>query len=239
MLRLNVRTIRDTTVLWALDNTSDVVARKGKKDSTRQRTLFEITLPLNSKLQIITKKKPSSSDLQTIYSLQRFSRLVLLNGRIVLLVKHKDTMVADGGQSGVDCAHFGCAGSVSPTIFEIELAHLNHFFPIFANRSHLVAHRRLRATKTRSKLPHSHFRPKGVCSPMYTRLFTSYGPSQYLSSFPNWRQKSKKISFSLISVAARKKLWWPIASSISANSWAYRSSQSQETQIPCSLNRLF
>ena len=102
-----MRTIRDTTVLWALDNTSDVVARKGKKDSTRQRTLFEITLPLNSKLQIITKKKPSSSDLQTIYSLQRFSRLVLLNGRIVLLVKHKDTMVADGGQSGVDCAHFG------------------------------------------------------------------------------------------------------------------------------------
>ena len=26
-------------------------------------------------------------------------------------------MVADGGQSGVDCAHFGCAGSVSLTIF--------------------------------------------------------------------------------------------------------------------------
>ena len=116
---------------------------------------------------------------------------------------------------------------------------MNHFFPIFANRSHLVAHSQLRATKTRSKLPHSHFRPKGVCSPMYTRLFTSYGPSQYLSSFPNWRQKSKKISSSLISVAARKKLWWPIASSISANSWAYRSSQSQETQIPCRLKSLF
>ena len=53
----------------------------------------------------------------------------------------------------------------------------------------MVALTRLWATKTRSKLPHSHFCPKGVCSPMYTRLFTSYGPSQYLSSFPNWRQK--------------------------------------------------
>ena len=81
-----------------------------------------------SKIFEVILKKSSSPEPQTIYSLQRVSRLVLLNGRIVLLVRHKDTMVADGGQSGVDCAHFGCAGSVSLTIFEKELAHTNHFF---------------------------------------------------------------------------------------------------------------
>ena len=112
-----MRTIRDTTVLWALDNTSDVVARKAKK-TAKDRGLFlklHFLSILNSKSYF--KKKPSPPEPQTIYSLQRVSRLVLLNGRIVLLVRHKDTMVADGGQSGVDCAHFGCAGSVSLTIF--------------------------------------------------------------------------------------------------------------------------
>ena len=41
----------------------------------------------------------------------------------------------------------------------------------------------------------STFRPKGVCSPMYTGLFTFYDPSQYLSSFSSPRLKSKKIPF--------------------------------------------
>ena len=39
-----------------------------------------------------------------------------------------------------------------------------------------------------------HIPPKGVCSLMYTGLFTFYGPSQYLSSFSRWRLKSKKNS---------------------------------------------
>ena len=35
-------------------------------------------------------------------------------------------------------------------------------------------------------------------------LFIFYGPSQYLSSFSSWRPKSKKISFSRISIATCK-----------------------------------
>ena len=35
-----------------------------------------------------------------------------------------------------------------------------------------------------SDCPAANFCPKIVCSPMYTGLFTFYGPSQYLSSFP-------------------------------------------------------
>ena len=39
---------------------------------------------------------------------------------------------------------------------------------------------------------------------MYTGLFTFYGPSQYFFSFPSNCPKSKKISFSLMFVPARK-----------------------------------
>ena len=65
---------------------------------------------------------------------------------------------------------------------------------IFANESPLVALNQLRATKTRSKLPPAaNFRLRGVCSPI--GLFTFYGPSQCLFSFPSTGSKNKKIQF--------------------------------------------
>ena len=63
--------------------------------------------------------------------------------------------------------------------------------------------------------PAANFRPKGVCSPMYTRLFTFYGPSQYLSSFPSWWPKSKKIAFFTHFSCCPPKNFLPIASLIS------------------------
>ena len=63
-----------------------------------------------------------------------------------------------------------------------------------------------RRPKHGQNCPAANFRPKGVCSPIYTGLFTYYGPSQYLSSFPSNGPKSKKIPFfSLISLSVRKK----------------------------------
>ena len=50
-----------------------------------------------------------------------------------------------------------------------------------------------RRPKHGQNCPAANFRPKGVCSPIYTGLFTFYGPSQYLSSFPSNGPKSKKI----------------------------------------------
>ena len=88
-----------------------------------------------------------------------------------------------------------------------------HLIILLADRI-LSPFTRLRATKTGSKLPHN-FWTQGICSPMYTGLFTYYGPSQYLFSFTSNRQKSKQIIFSLISVSACKKIWRPAAASIS------------------------
>ena len=45
------------------------------------------------------------------------------------------------------------------------------------------------------KGPAATFRPKGVCSPMCTGLFTFYSPSHYPSSLSSWRPKSKKFPF--------------------------------------------
>ena len=59
--------------------------------------------------------------------------------------------------------------------------------------------------------PAANFCLKGLCFLMYTRLFTFYGPSQYLSLSRG--RRVKKNQFSPISVAAPKKL--PTASSIS------------------------
>ena len=58
---------------------------------------------------------------------------------------------------------------------------------IFSNGPHLVALTRFQATFRRSKLPCSHFSPK-----RHIHHLTFYGPSQYLSSFPSNRPKSKK-----------------------------------------------
>ena len=85
----------------------------------------------------------------------------------------------------------------------------------FANGSHFVALDRLQATKTGSKQPRSHFSAKRRLFPNEYRPFTFYVPSQYLFSFLSYRPKSKKISFSLTSVSARPKIWWPLVSSIS------------------------
>ena len=52
-----------------------------------------------------------------------------------------------------------------------------------------------RRPKHAQNCPAPNFRPIDVCSPMYTGLFTFDGPSQYLSSFPNNRPKSKKNPF--------------------------------------------
>ena len=57
------------------------------------------------------------------------------------------------------------------------------------------------------KGPAATFCLKGVvplCIPV-TGLFIFYGPSQYLSSFSSLRPRSKKISFSRISIATCKK----------------------------------
>ena len=63
------------------------------------------------------------------------------------------------------------------------------------------------------KGPAATFRPKGVCSPMYTSLFIFYGPSQYLSSFSSNYPKSKKSNFFALWSPARKRreiLGWAI-----------------------------
>ena len=54
---------------------------------------------------------------------------------------------------------------------------------------------RYRAGKTLSKRASATFHSKGVCSSMYTGLFTYYGPPQYLSLFSSWMPKSKKNPF--------------------------------------------
>ena len=65
----------------------------------------------------------------------------------------------------------------------------------FTKGSHFVALDWLRETKTWSKLPCSQLSPRGICSPIYTGLFTFYGPFQYIFSFPSNGPKSKKILF--------------------------------------------
>ena len=57
---------------------------------------------------------------------------------------------------------------------------------IFANGPHLVALKRLRATK-------AHLRQKGVCS--HSHHLTFYDSTQYLSLYPSNGQESKKIPF--------------------------------------------
>ena len=80
-----------------------------------------------------------------------------------------------------------------------------------------ISHRlhRLTVTKTRSKLHRSQFSPKrSFVPPLYTGLFHLLWPISISFRFWVFCPKSKEFSFLQISVAALKKNWWPIASTI-------------------------
>ena len=71
-----------------------------------------------------------------------------------------------------------------------------------------------RQAKHCQKGPAATFRPKGVCSSMYTGLFTFYSLPQYLSSFSSWTPKSKKFPFFTNFHCHLQKNCWPAAESI-------------------------
>ena len=62
-----------------------------------------------------------------------------------------------------------------------------------------------RRPKHSQNCPAANFRPKGVCSLMYTRLFTFYGPTNISLCFRLTGQRVKNLLFSLISFAAPQK----------------------------------
>ena len=67
--------------------------------------------------------------------------------------------------------------------------------PIFAGNSRSTGISQLRAGKTLSKRPRSHFLSTGHLLPYMWVSFQPLDPSRYLSSFLSWRQKSKNIQF--------------------------------------------
>ena len=64
--------------------------------------------------------------------------------------------------------------------------------PIFAGNSRSTVISQLRAGKTRSKRPRSHWLSTVHLLPYMWASFYPLDPSQYLSSFSSWRPKSKK-----------------------------------------------
>ena len=76
----------------------------------------------------------------------------------------------------------------------------------FVNGLHFVALTRLRATKTRSKLPRSHFLQKKALGPLYISIIWPFMAHPNISlPFRVTGQRVKKFCFSLISLSVRKK----------------------------------
>ena len=67
--------------------------------------------------------------------------------------------------------------------------------PIFAGNSHFTGISQLRAGKTRSKRPRSHWLSTVHLLPYMWASFYPLDPSRYLSSFSSWRPKTKKFPF--------------------------------------------
>ena len=67
--------------------------------------------------------------------------------------------------------------------------------PIFAGNLHFTGISQLRAGKTRSKRPRSHWLSTMHLLPCMWASFYPLDPSRYLFSFSSWRPKSKKIPF--------------------------------------------
>ena len=67
--------------------------------------------------------------------------------------------------------------------------------PIFAGNSHFTGISQLRAGKTRSKRPRSHWLSTVHLLPYMWASFYPLDTSRYLSSFLSWRLKSKKFPF--------------------------------------------
>ena len=67
--------------------------------------------------------------------------------------------------------------------------------PIFAGNSRFTGISQLRAGKTRSKRPRSHWLSTVHLLPYMWASFYPLDPSRYLSSFSSWRPKTKKFPF--------------------------------------------
>ena len=87
--------------------------------------------------------------------------------------------------------------------------------PIFAGNSRSTGISQLRAGKTRSKRPRSHWLSTVHLLPYMWASFYPLDPSRYLSSFSSWRPKSKKFPFfHEFPFRFGKKIRWAAADSI-------------------------